>query len=146
MKDLIRKLYESEIVRYAFFGGLTTLVNLAVFYGLLLLKINHNAANVVSIIVAILFAYIVNFKYVFRSKCDSLKEHLTPFLRFVGARLFSMVVEVGGVWLLVDVLSQNPMVGKLLTQAIVIVLNYIFSKFFVFKTEKNNRKKDGKRK
>ena len=146
MKDLIRKLYEREIVRYVFFGALTTLVNLVVFYGLLLLKINHNAANVVSIIVAILFAYFVNFRYVFCSKCDSLKEHLFSLLRFVGARLFSMVVEVGGVWLLVDVLSQNPMVGKLLTQALVIVLNYIFSKFFVFKTKKNNRKKDGKRK
>ena len=47
-----------------------------------------------------------------------------------------MVVEVGGVWLLVEILRMNEMAGKLLTQVIVLVMNYIFSKFFVFTTGK----------
>lgn len=47
-----------------------------------------------------------------------------------------MVVEVGGVWLLVEILYMNEMMGKFLTQVIVLVMNYIFSKFFVFTTGK----------
>ena len=140
MRKWIRKLYKSEIIRYVFFGGLTTLVNLVIFYGGLLAKINYNAANVLSIVIAILFAYFVNFRFVFHTGCSRLRDHISPFVKFVGARLFSMVVEVGGVWLLVDVMHQQPMIGKLITQVIVIVLNYIFSKFFIFTTGNKTQK------
>ena len=100
------------------------------------LGIPLNPANIASIILAILFAYVVNSKYVFQDKCENLKAHIRPFCKFISARLVSMVVEVGGVWLLVEILYMNEMMGKFLTQVIVLVMNYIFSKFFVFTTGK----------
>lgn len=136
MKKLIEKLYGNSVVRYVFFGGCTTLVNLVSFYILRKLKVELNTANIISIILAILFAYVANSKYVFQDKCDSLKAHIQPFCKFIGARLVTMIIEVGGVWLLVSVMGLGDMIGKFLTQFIVLILNYIFSKFFVFTTGK----------
>ena len=78
-----------------------------------------------------------NSKYVFQDKCETLKDHVQPFCKFVSARLITMVIEVGGVWLLVSVMGLNDMIGKFLTQFIVLILNYVFSKFFVFTTGKS---------
>ena len=116
MKQWIRKMYESSVIRYIFFGGCTTMVNLVSFFILRKLKVELNIANIISIILAILFAYVVNSKYVFQDKCETLKDHVQPFCKFVSARLITMVIEVGGVWLLVSVMGLNDMIGKFLTQ------------------------------
>ncbi len=136
MKNLICKIYENSVVRYVFFGGCTTMVNLISFYILRKFGIGLNTANIISIILAILFAYVVNSKFVFQDKCETLKDHIQPFCKFIGARLATMVIEVGGVWLLVSVMGMADMMGKFLTQFIVLILNYIFSKFFVFTSGK----------
>ncbi|MDY4693645.1 MAG: GtrA family protein [Blautia sp.] len=140
MKNLICKLFNNSILRYIFFGGCTTLVNLASFYLFRKMGLGLNLANVLSIILAILFAYIVNSKYVFQDKCETLKDHIQPFCKFVSARLATMIIEVGGVWLLVTSMHMNDMAGKLITQFIVVALNYVFSKFFVFTTGKNKKR------
>ena len=136
MKELIKKLYKNDVVRYVFFGGCTTMVNLVSFYILRKAGTELNTANLISIILAILFAYVVNSKYVFQDKCETLKDHIKPLGKFLGARLATMVIEVGGVWLLVEQLHMNDMLGKFATQFVVLVLNYIFSKFLVFTTGK----------
>lgn len=142
MKQLIKKLYASSVVRYVFFGGCTTLVNLISFYVLRKLRVGLNIANVISIILAILFAYVVNSRFVFQDKCQTLADHIRPFCKFISARLMTMVIEVGGVWLLVAKLGMNDMVGKFAIQFIVLILNYLFSKFFVFTTGKKNSKEN----
>ena len=129
MKQWIRKMYESSVIRYVFFGGCTTLVNLVSFFVLRKLDVELNIANIISIILAI----------VFQDKCETLRDHIQPFCKFISARLVTMVIEVGGVWLLVSVMGLNDMIGKFLTQFIVLILNYIFSKFFVFTTGKRGK-------
>lgn len=136
MKKILKMLYENSVVRYIFFGGCTTMVNLVSFYILRKLQVALNTANMISIILAILFAYVVNSKYVFQDHCETLLDHFRPFCKFISARLATMVIELGGVWLLVEKLGMNDMLGKFLTQFLVLVLNYIFSKFFVFTTGK----------
>ncbi len=138
MKRLLEKLYRNSIVRYVFFGGCTTVVNLLSFYFLRKAGVNLHIANIISIVLAILFAYVVNSRYVFQDTCETLRDHIQPFLKFIGARLVTMVIEVGGVWLFVDVLHIKDMIGKLITQFVVIVLNYVLSKLFVFTGNKNN--------
>ncbi len=124
----------TSVVRYVFFGGLTTLVNLSSFYLFRrVLYMELQTANVLSIVTAILFAYVVNAKYVFRERYGSLREHLPPFFRFLGARGVTMVIEVVGVWLLIPVLGLPDMWGKFLVQFLVLVLNYLFSRYIVFK-------------
>ena len=83
-------------------------------------------------ILAILFAYVVNSKFVFQDKCETLKDHIRPFCKFVGARGVTMVIEVAGVWFFAEIIHMNDMAGKFITQFVVLALNYIFSKFLVF--------------
>ena len=132
LKALILHFYQNDVIRYVFFGGCTTLVNLVCFFVLRKCRVELNIANLISIITAILFAYVVNSRYVFQDKCETFKDHIRPFCKFISARLVTMVIEVGGVWLLVDVCKMNDMAGKFITQFIVLALNYIFSKFFFF--------------
>ena len=134
--NLILRFYENDVIRYIFFGGCTTLVNLVCFYVLRKCNLGLNIANIISIIAAIIFAYVVNSNFVFLDKCETLRDHVQPFCKFVSARLLTMVIEVGGVWLLVAQMGFSDMIGKFVTQFIVLALNYIFSKFFVFTTGK----------
>ena len=78
----------------------------------------------------------VNSKFVFQDKCETLRDHIQPFMKFISARLVTMVIEVGGVWLLVEILRMNDMMGKFITQFIVLALNYIFSNFLFLQQEK----------
>lgn len=139
LKALILQFYQNDVIRYVFFGGCTTLVNLVCFFVLRKCRVELNIANLISIIMAILFAYVVNSRYVFQDKCETFKDHIRPFCKFISARLVTMVIEVGGVWLLVEVCKMNDMAGKFITQFIVLALNYIFSKFFVFTTGKSKK-------
>ena len=132
MTALIKKLYSSDVIRYVFFGGCTTLVNLVSFFLLRQAGVQRDLANVISIVLAILFAYVVNSKFVFQDKCQTLKDHIQPFCKFIGARLVTMAVEVGGVWFFAEIVHMNDMLGKVITQFVVLILNYIFSKFLVF--------------
>ncbi|MDO4306216.1 MAG: GtrA family protein [Eubacteriales bacterium] len=136
MKNRLKLLYGNAVVRYVFFGGCTTMVNLISFYILRKLQVELHTANMISIILAILFAYVVNSRFVFQDRCETLKDHFRPFCKFISARLVTMVIEIGSVWLLVDIMGLYDMVGKFFTQFIVMVLNYILSKFFVFTTGK----------
>ncbi len=142
MIEKIKKLIFSEAFKYLFIGGCTTLVNLVVFWVLCnLTPLGNNdagitVANVISVTVSILFAFVTNKVIVFRSKTHTARETFIEMVKFVGARLSTMVIEVGGVWLAVSVLNQHEMVGKLETQVLVIIGNYFISKFFVFKKQK----------
>lgn len=136
MKKLILRMYENDVIRYIFWGGCTTLVNLVSFYLMRLAGIPLMTANIISIILAILFAYIVNSRFVFHDSCETWKDHIQPFVKFISARLVTMVIEVGGVWLLAVVMGFQDMIAKFCTQFLVLVLNYIFSKFLIFTTGK----------
>lgn len=132
MKKIL-KLLNHPTVKYIIAGGCTTAVNFIVFTVLdYLLHINVNIANIISIICSVLFAYVANKIYVFNSRTDSIKALAVEFAKFVGARGITMVIEVGGVFVL-DLLHWNGLAAKFLTQVIVLVTNYIFSKIFVFK-------------
>lgn len=132
MNQLIKKLYCNDVIRYVFFGGCTTGVNLVSFYILRQVQVPLTAANVSSIVLAVLFAYVVNSRFVFHDRCTTAREHVYTLGKFISGRLVTMVVEVAGVWLLVEKLHTGDMPGKFLTQFLVIVLNYLISKFFVF--------------
>lgn len=139
IKELIIKCWNNDVLRYIFFGGCTTLVNLGCYYLLrLATPINMNVANTISVAAAILFAYFVNSRFVFESKAETFGERFLEFAKFIGARLSTMVIEVGGVWLLVDLMHINDFIAKFVIQFIVLALNYIFSKFLIF-TKKDKK-------
>lgn len=133
VKDLILWCWNNPVMRYIFFGGCATLVNLGTYYILrLTTDLSINTANTLSVITAILFAYFTNSRFVFESKASNFKERFAEFVKFVSARLITMVIEVGGVWLMADVIHMNDYIAKFLIQFIVLALNYVFSKFLIF--------------
>lgn len=132
----VKSYYEKyqEVVHYLFFGGLTTLVNVIVFFLFdTVFQFHYLIANALSIGVAILFAYITNQKYVFNSHANSFLERLREFGLFVLLRLFSAIFDMLSMWILVDSLQVDTNLAKIFTQFIVVVSNYVFSKFFIFK-------------
>ena len=132
--DLYKKY--KEIVNYLIFGVLTTIISLAVYYLLTFTVIDpKNAlllqvANVISWVAGVLFAYVTNRKYVFDSKNeDKLKE----FSSFVGARLLTLIMDMIIMYVGVTLMRGNDKIIKLISQVVVIVSNYLFSKIFVFR-------------
>lgn len=128
--------------RYIIAGGMTTAVNFAVFALFFeIFGMSVTASNIISVAAAVIFAYIVNKLYVFRSRCPDMQTLANEFLKFVSARLLTMVAEVGGVLLLVDVLDMQAFAGKLLTQIIVVAGNYFISRLLVFTHSKDHQLK-----
>lgn len=119
-------------------GGVTTLVNWAVYVICVsVLKITPTFANILAWIVAVLVAYISNKLFVFENK--SWKNVKREFCMFISARLLSGVLEILGLPVLISIFSWEPVFGieafleKLIISIVVIILNYVFSKWIVFK-------------
>lgn len=125
---------KKEIINYLIFGVLTTLINIVVFYVLNnLFSINYQIANVISWFVSVLFAYITNKKYVFEH--TELNE-FKLITKFYGSRVSTLVLDMILMWLLVSILGLNSMISKLFVQFIVVISNYILSKFLIFVNKK----------
>lgn len=137
IKELIKKFCTKEIILYAVFGVLTTLVNLGAFYVLSkLVGWDENLSNFIAITLAVLFAYITNKDLVFHSEAKNIKEKFLEFCKFIAGRAFTMVVEFVGCWLLFKT-PIPAMISKLAVTVIVIILNFFISKFFAFKHKKD---------
>ena len=119
-----------ELINYLIVGVLTTIVSIVSYYIFRLFIENYIVCTIISWIIAIIFAYITNRLFVFKSKE---KNILKEFIIFVISRLASLGIELLSMALLVDVISIDDKIAKIIVQVIVIVLNYILSKIFVFK-------------
>lgn len=134
IKNLIKKFCTREVISYLIFGVLTTVVNIVV--SLILEAFFHfegNLASTIGIIACILFAYFTNRKWVFESKAINRKEKWNEFIRFILGRGVTMLIEMGGFFLLYTVLSIPFLISKCSITIIVIILNFFISKFFAFK-------------
>ena len=129
------KKYE-EIIRYGFFGVLTTVVNFIVFYYFnSVLETSYIYANSLAIIISIIFAYVTNKKFVFKSQTHTFKQTFYEFLNFISLRLVSGIFDMVSMYLLIDGIGIDTNISKVLTPFIVVVSNYIFSKLFIFKNK-----------
>lgn len=125
-----------EVLLYLLFGGLTTVVSLlSYFVAYKVCNINVLIANIISWIFAVTFAYITNKIWVFDSKTETAKEVLGEAVKFYSGRLATLVVEELIIFVFDTLLHFNSMLVKLVAQIIIIVLNYVISKLFVFKNK-----------
>lgn len=148
MKNLICKY--RELLSYLFFGVLTTGVNFIVFYAMEALLSGgehfYLVSNAVAWIVSVVFAYCTNKIFVFKSEVRRIGIIAREIIEFFGARVFSFAVEEAGLWLLVEALGlgafsksimgfdlTGELISKVILAVIVIVMNYFFSKFIIFK-------------
>ena len=128
----IWKKHESVFV-YLIFGVLTTLVNyIAYFLCYNLMQMSGVVSNAISWVVAVLFAFFTNKPFVFKSNDWSLPVTMQEFVRFVGCRVGSGLLETGIIFLTVDCMHWNGHVIKLACSVMVVIINYVASRFLVF--------------
>ena len=142
----INKIYKKykEIINYIIVGVLTTIVSLGVFYlcRITILKsdsqLDIQISNIISWIFAVHFAFFTNKKYVFEST-ETGKNKIIELIKFDLSRVSTLLIEMLCMWILTAPLSINDKLSKLLCQVIVMILNYVFSKLFVFHNKKNKK-------
>ena len=160
---LVDKFFTREIITYIIFGVLTTAVNLVTFYifkkifisigwegvfnkllgsagwdkalELLGSGTDYPDATVIAWTVAVIFAFVTNKLIVFESKSWKPAVAGKEFVGFIGARLFSLLVELVFMFVMVTLLKWNDFVAKFIVQVIVVILNYVFSKLLIFKNK-----------
>ena len=134
LKDLIKKICNKEVIFYAIFGVLTTLVNIGSFYVMTsIFYFEENIANIIAISLSVIFAYFTNRSLVFHSEATEFGEKVVEFCKFILGRLFTMAVEYIGCGLLFKYAPIAPIISKCMITVIVIILNFFISKFFAFK-------------
>lgn len=123
-----------DLIPYGIFGVLTTVVNIAV-YALCARKLNMSTitSTVTAWVIAVLFAYVTNRKWVFHSKATGAKAIVTEIVSFFACRLLTGVLDVGIMKLFVDMLHFNDVIIKALSNILVIILNYVASKLVIFR-------------
>ena len=138
----IKELYlkYKEIINYLIVGGLTTVVSLATYYACVLTfldpenPVQLQIANIISWICVVTFAYFTNRRFVFESKSKNILKEASAFFL---ARVGTLLMDMGIMFVFVTCLHFNDKIMKLVVQVVVTIANYVFSKFLVFKKEKN---------
>ena len=127
-------LFTWEMLSYIFFGICTTVVNIVVFQACTaLLHWNWAVSNVLAWILSVLFAFVTNKLFVFQSKKSGSKRFIWEAVTFFAARVLSLGIDMAGMWLLLDCLNVNSLLSKILMNVVVIIVNYILSKFIIFR-------------
>lgn len=125
-----------DIIPYAIFGVLTTLVNIVAYWLFAHpLRLSVMASTVMAWICSVLFAYITNRKWVFHSEAMGSAAILKEMISFFACRLLTGVVDWLCMLIFVDLLYWNDMVIKIGANVLVIILNYVASKLVIFKKQ-----------
>lgn len=131
MKNNLLKKYKQPLL-YIVFGIATTLVNFLAYFLFSKLSFDTAISTVLAWFLSVLFAFFTNRKYVFNAEKSGFLKQL---FSFFSMRIATGVIDVSIMVLFVDVLEFNDLLIKLLSNILVIILNYIFSKFLVFKSK-----------
>ena len=123
-----------EVLLYLFFGGMTTVISIGSYsYCDVGLHIDPLVANIISWILAVLFAYVTNKIWVFSAQTYGIGELFLEMIHFFGGRLFTLVLEEEILFIFINKLHFNSILVKIAAQFMVLVLNYMISKLLVFR-------------
>lgn len=132
----------AEYILYIVFGIVTTVVNFITYFIFTkAIGFTTVTSNLIATAISIIFAYITNKIFVFNSKRNSIGELITELVKFVGARIFTGLLDTLFVFIGVDCIKANDFVIKTISCIIVVLLNYIISKAIIFNKQENNKVK-----
>ncbi len=135
--ELFKK-YKS-IILYLIFGALTTAVNVLTYYAFYnLLDVGNVLSVIIAWVLSVIFAYITNKLFVFESTSFKLKALLKEITSFFGFRLLTGVLDVIIMYFAVDIMDLDSTLFKLISNVLVIILNYAASKLIIFKNGKED--------
>lgn len=138
-----------ELINYGIFGVATTVVNMAIYYLLMLIpffsshmafwlfgkdyEVGYLIANAIAFVGAVIFSYFANRHFVFENKVSGAAAIFRQFLTFFGTRVFSFVIEEVLLFVLVELMTVSEFIAKWPVAVLVVVLNYVFGKLLVFR-------------
>lgn len=123
-----------EVLLYLLFGALAMVVSIGSYWLCSEpLSMGVLVANIISWIAAVSFAYVTNRVWVFQQKTHGFGQLLAQMFRFFSGRVATLVVEELILWVFIEQLHFGNMAVKIVAQVVIIVLNYIISKFLVFR-------------
>ena len=128
-----------EMTQYVIWGVLSAILNVGLFQILILGSVDYRIANLITIIVVKIFCYVTNKFFVFRTPYEGLKVLLKEMMAFIFARGVTSILDYVGVLVLVELVNCREMLSKCIMAVVVVVVNYLFSKFFVFKKKGHNK-------
>lgn len=132
MKDLIT--HNRSVILYIVFGALTTAVNIIVYWLMTrLFGCSVTFSTVMAWILSVLFAYVTNRTWVFESRVSGMKDLIREIVSFFLSRLSTGLLDMGIMFVFVEKLAMPDMAIKITSNVIVIILNYVLSRFLVFR-------------
>lgn len=137
-----------EPIAYVFYGGLTTVVNWLAYMLFVWMGIEINISNILSWVAGVTFAFVVNKWFVFRNRSLSPKVVLAELISFFGARIFTGVIAFVLFPILYNLgmnqsfLGTDGLPAKIVTSVIEIALNYVFSKYIIFRENRKDEKEE----
>lgn len=142
INNLIKKFLNKETISYLIFGVLTTIINIVVFWFAereLAFIMSEDAAslvgNVIAWVISVAFAFVTNKLFVFESKSMAFKVVMAELTGFVIARLLSLAFDEGFMFVAIVLLGMNSLIAKIISNVFVVIINYVLSKFFIFKNK-----------
>ena len=127
-----------QILSYLFFGVCTTVVNTVCYWLFLdIIHLNNLLSTIMAWLFAVIFAFLTNKTYVFKSKRKSAGENAFEILSFFACRIATGLLDVAIMVVAVDILKWNGLLWKIISNFIVTVVNYVASKYFIFKNKKS---------
>lgn len=121
-----------EFIRYSIVGGITTCLNLVVFYLFTHTSMNYVVNNIVSYFIAVIVSYYLNERFVFLNQ-DQKSKHFIKIVKYILIRAVSILVDSGLLYVCVSIFKCDVMISKLIISMGVIICTYIFNRLFVFK-------------
>lgn len=128
----------NEIITYLIFGVLTTLINIMTFKVFISFSISYEIATILSWVFSVIFAFITNKKYVFKSSNNKNKKLIKELFCFFGVRILSLGIDLLCMYICIEIILIGQMTSKILSNIIVVIINYILSKFFIFGQKKDD--------
>ena len=142
INNLIKKFLNKETISYLIFGVLTTIINIVVFWFAereLAFIMSEDAAslvgNVIAWVISVAFAFVTNKLFVFESKSMAFKVVMAELTGFLIARLLSLAFDEGFMFVAIVLLGMNSLLAKIISNVFVVIINYVLSKFFIFKNK-----------
>ena len=133
IQTLFAKFVNYETISYLVVGVLTTIISIAVFAGCYRkLKMSTVVSNIISWVIAVAFAYVANKIFVFQSPSWEISVVITEIIGFVSARLLTLGFDIAFIYITVDKLHWNDILCKIGSNVVVMIVNYVASKLFIF--------------
>ena len=127
-----------QFILYGIFGVLTTIIDIAAYWLSRKMGVAIVPSTVIAWFTAVLFAYWSNRKYVFESTNTSLIAIIFEAIYFFACRIATGVFDVAFMYIFADVIGFNDVIVKVISNFVVVILNYVASKLFIFKEGKNS--------